>query len=119
MSIFTQTMSTAGSAPQGARPDETAPARRRPVSAWILYGASVVVGLVVALSFLLTVLMGRGPWSVAIAAAVALAGGLALSVGGAPGLRRRTVATLIAGCGAGLMAGGIELAAIALMIALT
>ena len=72
-----------------------------------------------ALSTLLTVLIGRGPSSVAIAAAVLLAGGLALSAAVAPVLRRRAPAMLAAGFGAGLMAGGITLASIALFIALS
>ena len=89
------------------------------VGAWILYAVSVVVGLVLALSTLLTVLIGRGPSSVAIAAAVLLAGGLALSAAVAPVLRRRAPAMLAAGFGAGLMAGGLALASVALFIALS
>ena len=57
----------------------------------------MVVGLAVALGSLLTVLIGRGPSSVAIAAAVLLAGGLALSAAVAPGLRRRAPAMIAGG----------------------
>lgn len=98
--------------------EKTAPAPRS-IGAWILYGVSVVVGLAVAVGCLLTVLIGRGPSSVGIAAAVLLAGGLALSAAVAPGLRRRAPAMIAGGSGAGLMAGGVLLASIALIIALS
>jgi len=99
--------------------EEQAAAAPRSIGAWVLYAVSVVVGLGVALGTLLTVLIGRGPSSVAIAAAVLLAGGLALSAAVAPGLRRRAPAMLAGGGGAGLMAGGVLLASIALIIALS
>ncbi|MEI6448805.1 MAG: hypothetical protein WCP98_02500 [Actinomycetes bacterium] len=105
--------------PSDLETEEKAAPAPRSIGAWILYGVSVVVGLAVALGSLLTVLIGRGPSSVAIAAAVLLAGGLALSAAVAPGLRRRAPAMLAAGCGAGLMAGGVLLASIALIIALS
>jgi len=106
-------------APSHAETDEEAARAPHSVGAWILYAVSVIVGLVLALSSLLTVLIGRGPSSVAIAAAVLLAGGLALSAAVAPALRRRAPAMLAGGFGAGLMAGGITLASIALFIALS
>jgi hypothetical protein len=105
-----------GERPAPAGENAAAP---RAVGAWILYAVSVVVGLALALSSLLTVLIGRGPSSVAIAAAVLLAGGLAVSAAVAPALRRRAPAMLAAGLGAGLMAGGIALTSIALFIALS
>jgi hypothetical protein len=104
-------------APSDLETEEKATPAPRSVGAWILYAVSVVVGLVLALSTLLTVLIGRGPSSVAVAAAVVLAGGLALSAAVAPALRRRAPAMLAAGFGSGLMAGGIALASIALFIA--
>jgi hypothetical protein len=106
-------------APGDARTERTITPAPRALGSWILYGISVVVGLAVALGSLLTVLIGRGPSSVAIAAAVLLVGGLALSAGVAPGLRRRAAALSAAGGGAGLMAGGLLLGSIAIMIAVS
>jgi hypothetical protein len=91
----------------------------RSIGAWLLYPASVILGLAVAVGCLLTVLIGCGPSSVAIAAAVLLAGGLALCAAVAPGLRRRLPAMLAGGAGGGLMAGGIWLAFVSLFIALS
>jgi hypothetical protein len=56
---------------------------------------------------------------VAVAAAVALACGLALSAGVAPTLGRRVPAMFTGGLGAGLMAGGIVLGASAAMIVMS
>jgi hypothetical protein len=105
--------------PGSVRTTEKAVAAPQSIGAWILYAAIVVVGLAVALSSLLTVLIGRGPSSVAIAAAVTLAGGLAVSAAVAPALRRRATALATAGLGAGLMAGGIVLGSIAVIIAVS
>jgi len=107
---LTQTMPTAR-APRGAAPHS--------VGTWLLYAAGVVVGLAVALGCLLIVLIGSGPSSVAIVAAVLLAGGLALCAAVAPGLRRRAPAMLAGGSGAGRMAGGRLLGALAILIALS
>jgi len=104
-------------------PVETVQAARVPRGAAAVAGAGVLLGvcagLAVAVGFLLTVLIGRGPASVAVAAAVLFAGGLALSAAVAPSLRRRAPAMLAGGSGAGLMAGGLLLGAIALLIALS
>jgi hypothetical protein len=86
------------------------------VGGWLAYAVAVVLGLAVALSSLMTVLLGQYASSVAVAAAVALVCGLALSAGVAPALRRRVPAMLTGGFGAGLMAGGIVLGASAAMI---
>jgi hypothetical protein len=102
------------SRPEG---DEQAAPARSSLGAWIVFALGVVAGVAVAAGSLLTVLIGRGPSSVAVAAAVLLAGGLALSAAVAPGLRRRVPAMLAAGSGAGLMAGGLLLACIAVIIA--
>lgn len=91
----------------------------RSIGVWLLYTAGVVVGLAVAVGSLLTVLIGHGPSSVAIGAAVLLAGGLALSAAAALGLRRRAPAMIAGGVGGGLMAGGLLLGAVAIMIALS
>lgn len=87
------------------------------VGAWLLYGAAVAAGLVVAVGLLLTVLLGRSWPSVAIAAVVVIVAGLATSGAAAPALRRRAPAMLAGGFGAGLMAGGLVLGSSALMIA--
>ena len=91
----------------------------RSIGPWLLYTASVIVGLAVAVGSLPTVLIGHGPSSVAIAAAVLLAGGLALCAAVAPSLRRRAPAVIAGGVGGGLMAGGLLLGAVAIMIALS
>jgi hypothetical protein len=83
---------------------------------WLAYAVAVVLGLAVAVSSLITVLLGTYASSVAVAAAVTLVSGLALSAGVAPTLRRRVPAMLTGGFGAGLMAGGIVLGASAAMI---
>ena len=88
------------------------------VGAWLLYAVAVVLGLVLAISSLLTVLLGAHAPSVAAAAAVALVAGLAVSAGVAPLLRRRAPAMFVGGFGAGLMAGGVVLGASAVMIAM-
>ena len=85
-------------------------------AAWLAYAVAVVLGLAVAVSSLMTVLLGQYASSVAVAAAVTLVSGLALSAGVAPALRRRVPAMLTGGFGAGLMAGGIVLGASAAMI---
>jgi hypothetical protein len=89
------------------------------VGGWLAYAVAVVLGLAVALSSLMTVLLGSYAPSVAVAAAVALVCGLALSAGVAPTLRRRVPAMLTGGFGAGLMAGGIVLGASAAMIVMS
>ena len=86
------------------------------VGAWLAYAVAVVLGLAVAVSSLMTVLLGQYASSVAVAAAVTLVSGLALSAGVAPTLRRRVPAMLTGGFGAGLMAGGLVLGASAAMI---
>jgi hypothetical protein len=106
-------------APGDACTDQKTASAPRSIGAWLLYAAGAVVGLAVAVGCLLTVLIGRGPSSVAIAAAVLLAGGLALSAAVAPSLRRRLPAMLAGGAGAGLLAGGIWLAFVSLFIALS
>jgi len=105
---------------EAATVDDDAPAGRSShggFSAWLLYGAAVAAGLVVAVGLLLTVLLGRSWPSVAVAAVVVLVAGLATSGGVAPALRRRAPAMLAGGFGAGLMAGGLVLGSSALMIA--
>jgi hypothetical protein len=89
------------------------------VGGWLAYGVAVVLGLALAVSSLMTVLLGQYAPSVAVAAAVALVCGLALSAGVAPALRRRVPAMLTGGFGAGLMAGGIVLGASAAMIVMS
>lgn len=89
------------------------------VGGWLAYAAAVVLGLALAVSSLMTVLLGQYAPSVAVAAAVALVCGLALSAGVAPALRRRVPAMLTGGFGAGLMAGGIVLGASAAMIVMS
>ncbi len=89
------------------------------VGGWLLYVVAVVLGLAVAVSSLVTVLLGAYASSVAVAAAVALVAGLAMSAGVAPALRRRAPAMLAGGIGAGLSAGGIVLGASAVMIAMS
>ncbi len=86
------------------------------VGGWLAYAVAVVLGLAVAVSSLITVLLGQYASSVAVAAAVTLVSGLALSAGVAPTLRRRVPAMLTGGFGAGLMAGGLVLGASAAMI---
>ena len=98
--------------------ENTAPSRVG-VGGWLAYAVAVVLGLAVALSSLMTVLLGQYASSVAVAAAVALVCGLALSAGVAPTLRRRVPAMLTGGFGAGLMAGGIVLGASAAMIVMS
>ncbi len=101
---------------EAAQQTGTAPG---PMGAWFLYAAGVVVGLVVAVGSLLTVLIGQGPSSVAIGAAALLAAGFAACAAVTPRLRRRAPAALAAGSGAGLMAGGLLLGAVAIMIVLS
>lgn len=86
------------------------------VGNWLLFALAVVLGLVLAISSLLTVLLGAGAPSVAAAAAVTLVAGLSISAWVAPLLRRRASAMLVAGFGAGLMAGGVVLGTSAVMI---
>ena len=89
------------------------------VGGWLAYAVAVLLGLALAVSSLMTVLLGQYASSVAVAAAVALVSGLALSAGVAPTLRRRVPAMLTGGFGAGLMAGGIVLGASAAMIVMS
>lgn len=104
----------------GAPADDAHPAPARSgVGGWLAYVVAVVLGLAVAVSSLLTVLLGQYASSVAVAAAVALVCGLALSAGVAPRLGRRLPAMLTGGFGAGLLAGGIVLGASAAMIAMS
>jgi hypothetical protein len=110
----------AGSAVGAEAPaNAEAPASARGgVGGWLAYSVAVVLGLAVAVSSLITVLLGQYASSVAVASAVALVAGLALSAGVAPSLRRRMPAMLTGGFGAGLMAGGIVLGMSAAMIAM-
>ncbi|MGB8019740.1 MAG: hypothetical protein WCF04_00765 [Candidatus Nanopelagicales bacterium] len=104
----------------GASADATHPMPSRVgVGGWLLYAVAVVVGLAVAVSSLVTVLLGAYASSVAVAAAVALVAGLAMSAGVAPALKRRAPAMLAGGFGAGLMAAGIVLGVSAVMIAMS
>jgi hypothetical protein len=89
------------------------------VGGWLAYAVAVVLGLALTVSSLMTVLLGQYASSVAVAAAVALVCGLALSAGVAPALRRRVPAMLTGGFGAGLMAGGIVVGASAAMIVMS
>ena len=89
------------------------------VGGWLVYAVAVVLGLAVAVTSLVTVLLGQYASSVAVAAAVALVCGLALSAGVAPARRRRVPAMLTGGFGAGVMAGGIVLGASAAMIVMS
>ena len=90
------------------------------VGGWLAYAVAVLLGL--ALAVQRPDGSPAGPVhapSVAVAAAVALVSGLALSAGVAPTLRRRVPAMLTGGFGAGLMAGGIVLGASAAMIVMS
>ncbi len=101
----------------GPTADAVPPARARVgVGGWLLYVVAVVAGLGVALSALVTVLLGSYAPSVAAAGAVALVAGLALCGGVAPALRRVVPRMLTGGFGAGSMAGGLVLGASAAMI---
>ncbi len=113
---FTAAPSAATSVPAepAAFENEAGPGAR----GWLAYTVGVLLGLGLALSALFTVLLGTYASSVAVAAAVAIVAGLTLSIGVAPALRRRAVAMLTGGLGAGLMAGGIVLAASAVLITL-
>ena len=93
--------------------------QRRGLGTWLLYSAAVAVGLAVAVSSLLTLLLGLGWPSVAVAACVALVTGLAISGWAAPALRRQSPAMVAGGFGAGLMAGAIVLGATAALIAVS
>jgi hypothetical protein len=86
---------------------------------WALFAVGAVVGLVVGIVPLVTVLLGRGPSSVGLAAAVVFALGLVVSVGVAPSLAMRLPRMPAAGAGAGLMGGGLVLTCCAVMIALS
>lgn len=86
------------------------------VGGWLLYAVAVVAGLGVALSALVTVLLGGYAPSVAAAGAVALVAGLALSGSMAPAVRRQGPRMLTGGFGAGLMAGGLVLGTSAVMM---
>ena len=107
-------------APEGA-PSATATTvhtagARTGLGAWTLYGTTVIVGLAVSTSPLLTLLLGRGWPAVAVSASIALAVGLAMSGWAAPALHRRSAAMLVAGLGAGLMAGAVVLTVCAVLI---
>ncbi len=86
---------------------------------WLLYALAAAMGLAVAVSTLITVLLRTYASGVAAAAAVALVAGLALSAVIAPTSKRRAPAMVAGGFGAGLMGGGIVLGASAVMIAMS
>jgi hypothetical protein len=88
-------------------------------AAWIVCGAGVIAGVVVAVASLVTVLPGRGPSSVGIAAAVFFAMGVVLSLIVAPQLRHWAVGALTEGGGAGFIGGGLALACIAITRAIS
>jgi|WetSurMetagenome_2_1015567.scaffolds.fasta_scaffold07154_9 hypothetical protein len=111
-----QTSAPASDAGQAARGGA---ASSRRALGWALFVVGAVVGLVVGIVPLVTVLLGRGPSSVGVAAAVVFALGLVVSVGVAPSLRRRLLRMPAAGAGAGLMGSGLALTCCAVMIALS
>ena len=94
-------------------------AKPRRALGWTLFAVGAVVGVVVGIVPLVTVLLGRGPSSVGVAAAVVFALGLVVSVAVAPSLGRRLLRIPAAGAGAGLMGGGLALTCCAVMIALS
>jgi hypothetical protein len=106
-------------APKDGRAVRGGAAKPRRALGWALFAVGAVVGLVVGIVPLVTVLLGRGPSSVGVAAAVVFALGLVVSVGVAPSLARRLLRMPAAGAGAGLMGSGLVLTCCAVMIALS
>lgn len=103
-------------APDGRRgPEQTGPIT---IGSWATFAAGLILGVTLVAASLVTVLLSRYASSVAAAAALSLVTGCALAWGVAPDVRRRALAMLVGGLGAGLMAGGIALAVSAALIRL-